>query len=305
MAHTDSHEGSDRLTLSGGRTDSAGPSDGREEGLLTTASASATGEAIERLLAGLERSYERVRAGLRAAPPAAVTAEVSPAAGARPFVTLAYAQSIDGSIAAEPGRPTALSGPESLRMTHALRAAHDAILVGIGTVLADDPQLTVRLVDGRSPRPVVVDSRLRLPAHARLLAAHRHHGGRPPLIATTATCDDVSRRRLESEGARVVRLPADGPHGWVDLGELLRQLAVQGVRRLMVEGGAKVITSFLRARLIDYAVITVAPRLVGGLSAFGGLDGGALPRFGALSSLRLGEDLVLSGELRWPAAAAG
>ena len=86
----------------------------------------------------------------------------------RPLVTLSYAQSLDGSIARERGKPLALSGPESMRLTHQLRAAHDAILVGIGTVLADDPQLTVRLVEGKSPIPVILDSRLAISPTARL-----------------------------------------------------------------------------------------------------------------------------------------
>jgi len=77
----------------------------------------------------------------------------------RPLVTLSYAQSLDGCIAARPGQPLAVSGPLSLTLTHQLRAAHDAILVGIGTVLADNPRLTVRLVEGQHPQPVVVDSR--------------------------------------------------------------------------------------------------------------------------------------------------
>src|SRR4051794_24685033 len=87
----------------------------------------------------------------------------------RPIVTLAYAQSLDGSIATAARRPLALSSQPALKLTHQLRAEHDAILVGIGTVLADDPLLTVRLVNGPNPVPVVLDSRLRLPSTARLL----------------------------------------------------------------------------------------------------------------------------------------
>src|SRR4029079_19395558 len=101
----------------------------------------------------------------------------------RPFVTLAYAQSVAGSIALEPGRPFALSGPESMRLTHALRAAHDGILIGIGTLLSDDPRLTVRLVQGKSPQPVVVDSQLRTPLQARLF------NGVPPRAAWIAATD--------------------------------------------------------------------------------------------------------------------
>ena len=90
----------------------------------------------------------------------------------RPFVTLTYAQSLDGSIAADPGQPLSLSGPQSLLLTHYLRAAHDAILVGIGTVLADNPLLNVRLVEGKNPQPVIVDSQLRFPLDANLLRRH-------------------------------------------------------------------------------------------------------------------------------------
>ena len=89
----------------------------------------------------------------------------------RPFVSLSYAQSLDGSLAAKPGAPTRLSGTQANELTHRLRAAHDAILVGIGTILADDPQLTVRGVPGLQPRPVVLDSRLRTPPHSQPVKA--------------------------------------------------------------------------------------------------------------------------------------
>jgi 3,4-dihydroxy 2-butanone 4-phosphate synthase/GTP cyclohydrolase II len=231
----------------------------------------------ERLIADLNRARARTRPERR------------------PFVTLAYAQSVDGSIALEPGRPYLLSGPESMRMTHALRAAHDAILVGIGTVLADDPQLTVRLVQGRSPRPVVVDSRLRTPPGARLLQGAQH---RAAVIATVDGADDGRRAGLEAGGARVLRVPS-WANGWVDLPALLERLSLQGISHLMVEGGAKIITSFLRARLVDYAVVTMAPQFLGGLPALSATERGGLPRMHAWATDRVGEDLVLSGELRW------
>jgi riboflavin-specific deaminase-like protein len=213
----------------------------------------------------------------------------------RPFVTLSWAQSVDGSIALEQGRRYAVSGPESLSLTHALRSEHDAILVGIGTLLADDPQLTVRLWEGPSPNPVVLDSRLRTPLSSRLVA---DAGTRPLRIACTSAADASGRAQLEARGAEVLCLPA-WANGWVDLDELLRSLYTAGVRRLMVEGGAKVLTSFLRASLGDFAVVTVAPVLLGGLPAVGALERGHLPRLRDVSSHRLGDDWVLEGALRW------
>ncbi len=233
----------------------------------------------------------------------------------RPFVTLAYAQSVDGSISIARGQRSALSGPESLRFTHALRAGHDGILVGVGTVLADDPELRVRLVDGRDPQPVIVDSNLSTPADAKLLArspwigsarhGHGHgHGER--------------RARMEARGARIIACDPQ-PNGWVDLAALLAKLHGEGIEHLMVEGGARIITSFLDARLVDYVTVTIAPVFMGGLSAVGRLTrsaapaaapaggngaaaSGAPPPGPALSrwvSARLGHDLVISGEVAW------
>jgi GTP cyclohydrolase II len=216
---------------------------------------------------------------------------------ARPFVTLAWAQSIDGSIALEAGRSCALSGAASLALTHAVRAAHDAILVGIETVLADDPQLNVRHWSGRSPAPVVLDSHLRTPATARLLAAGPERTVR---IVCTEAADDARAAPLAARGAHVLRLPA-WPNGWVDLRALLGALGAAGVKRLMVEGGARVLTSFLRAELGDYAVVTLAPRLLGGLSVVGALDRARLPRFASLASHQLADDVVLTGPLAWGA----
>ena len=243
------------------------------------ATVSATSEVIERLLADLGRARAR-----------------TPRNG-RPFVTLAYAQSVDGSIALEAGRPFALSGPEAMRLTHALRAAHDGILIGIGTLLSDDPRLTVRLVEGRSPQPVVVDSKLRTPPGARLF-----NGGsrRPAWIATTDGADEGRRAGLEARGAQVLRIPS-WANGWVDLPALMERLASQGIGHLMVEGGARIITSFLRARLVDYAVVTVTPRFLGGMPALTATERGGLPRLQTWASDRVGDDLVLSGELHWTA----
>ncbi len=210
-----------------------------------------------------------------------------------PLVTLTYAQSLDGSIAKDRGAPLVLSGSESLAMTHRLRAAHDAILVGIGTVLADDPQLTVRLADGLDPQPVVLDTHLRIPERCRLMEAEVR-----PWLATVEHNGNRARA-LEARGAQVLSLPADNG-GRVDLPALLHELMSRGIRRLMVEGGASVITSFLRSGLVHYVVLTIVPRIVGGLRAVEGplaADGLAAPRLLEPDWERFGSDLVLWGRL--------
>jgi GTP cyclohydrolase II len=213
----------------------------------------------------------------------------------RPLVTLSYAQSLDGSIAERPGHPLALSGPQAMALTHGLRAAHEAILVGIGTVLADNPCLNVRLVAGTDPQPIVVDSRLRFPPYANLLKNRRS-----PWIATNEDADAERQQALEATGARVMRLP--GSNGWVDLAGLLKHLGSMGINSLMVEGGAQIITSFLASRLVDQLVLTIAPLLVGGLRVvdhLGHYPGRRLPRLKNLSYQQLGDDLVLRGEPDW------
>ncbi len=215
--------------------------------------------------------------------------------GDRPFVTLTYAQSLDGSIAARPGKPLALSGHDSLMLTHRLRAAHDAILVGIGTVLADNPQLTVRLAPGEHPQPVVLDTHLRCPANAALL---RHPAHRPWLLCGPNP-EPARRAALTAAGAQVCPLPL-GPDGRVDLGAALSFLAASGIRALMVEGGAQVITAFLARRCADFVVLTLAPVFIGGVRAVEGLlapDVGSLPRLRNVGYQQAGEDLILWGGL--------
>ena len=213
----------------------------------------------------------------------------------RPFVTLSYAQSLDGCISARAGEALALSGAQSLTLTHQLRASHDAILVGIGTVLSDNPQLTVRRVRGNNPRPIVVDSRLRLPLDCKLL----NNNSRGPLIVTRQKPNPKRRKALEGAGAEVMSLPANA-RGQVNLAAMLNRLAEIGIKSLMVEGGARIITNFLLERLADYIVLTVAPVLVGGLRAVSDLgqsDPDHFLRVRNPGHKWLGEDLIVWGEL--------
>jgi GTP cyclohydrolase II len=216
---------------------------------------------------------------------------------ARPFVTVSYAQSIDGSIATRRRRPLPISGPGAMRMTHGLRALHDGILVGIETVLADDPQLSVRLVEGPHPQPVVLDTRLRTPLEARLLQCR---DGRPWLVGAADNPEDKVKAVIAA-GADVLPCRREANNGRLDLTQTLGMLHKRGIRRLMVEGGARVITSFIRAQLVDLFIITIAPKLVGGLQVMTAPPSGTEAPV-ALTEIhyeRLEDDLVLWGRPDW------
>jgi 5-amino-6-(5-phosphoribosylamino)uracil reductase/diaminohydroxyphosphoribosylaminopyrimidine deaminase/5-amino-6-(5-phosphoribosylamino)uracil reductase len=218
----------------------------------------------------------------------------------RPSVTISYAQTLDGRIAARDGSSQWISGPESLAFTHALRAGHDAIMVGVGTVLQDNPRLTVRLAPGRDPLRVLVDSALRTPAHSAVLAGGAARG---TLIACAEDAPDERAAALEALGAGVLRLPA-GPAGGVSLGALLAALAARGVGALMVEGGARLITALLRERLADRLAVTVAPKILGaGIEAVGDLGLTRLADAYALRDVAVtpyGADIVIDGRVTYP-----
>lgn len=215
----------------------------------------------------------------------------------RPAVTLSFAQSLDGCISACHGSSTAISGDQSMLITHQLRAMHDAILVGINTVLIDDPRLTVRHANGENPIPVVLDSRLRTPPTARLL-----HQDRPQAII--ATLPDASKERelkLVKAGARVVRLP-EAPGSGIRMPDLFSWLRQQHVDSLMIEGGSKVISSVLADCLGDQLVLTIAPKFFGknGVRAVDTLNcvrSLSQPCLTNVAVEQLGDDLVVWGTL--------
>ncbi|MCA9140263.1 MAG: RibD family protein [Planctomycetales bacterium] len=186
----------------------------------------------------------------------------SDAERAAPIVTLTYAQSIDGCIAPIGGGTLQLSNCHTQKLTHQIRAIHDAILVGINTVLCDDPRLTVRLTTGANPQPVVVDSRLRFPLDANLL---RDPCVRP-IIATGPDACANKAAQLAKAGARVIRVPVQGD-GLIDLSRLFPTLKQMGYESVMVEGGARVITNVLASQMADHLLVAIAPRLVGGMRA--------------------------------------
>jgi riboflavin-specific deaminase-like protein len=217
-----------------------------------------------------------------------------------PTITLSYAQTLDGRIATRDGSSQWIGGPASLRLAHELRASHDAIMVGSGTVLADDPRLTVRLVPGRDPLRVIADGALRTPHAAAVL---RDGAARGTLIAHRFDADPARQAALAALGATLLALPP-GPAGGIDLVALLTQLAERGVNSLMVEGGAGLITSLLRARLVRRMVVCVAPKILGtGLSAVGDLGITRLANAYTLADVSvtsLGADQIIAGDLIYP-----
>jgi 3,4-dihydroxy 2-butanone 4-phosphate synthase/GTP cyclohydrolase II len=180
----------------------------------------------------------------------------------RPFITLSFAQSIDGCISFTRNERVSISGEESEILTHELRANHDAILVGINTIISDDPRLTTRLIKGQSPIPIVLDTYLRFPHDAKLLKNEN-----PPWIVTGKNPDILKQRRLEKFGAKIIQMPDN--NGNIELPVLLRDLTYRKIESVMVEGGAQVISNFVKEKLIDMIVLTISPFAIGnGLHAF-------------------------------------
>ena len=183
----------------------------------------------------------------------------------RPWIVLKYAQTVDGRIATGIGDARWISGEDERRISHALRAACDAVLVGVGTATVDDPQLTVRMVPGASPLRVVLDSTLRVSPSARVLDEQAG-----TLVVTTDRAPEERRAALRAKGV-AVHVVGPGARG-VDLAATLATLRELGVRSLLVEGGARVITSFLAEKLVDRVVIGIAPTIIGsGVNAVGDL----------------------------------
>jgi diaminohydroxyphosphoribosylaminopyrimidine deaminase/5-amino-6-(5-phosphoribosylamino)uracil reductase len=183
-----------------------------------------------------------------------------------PFITVKYAQSLDGRIATAQGSSRWISSERARKFTHRLRARHDAIMVGKGTVLADDPLLTVRLVQGRNPLRICLDSRLRISLDAHVL---RDDG--KTLIVTTAEheLDKIEKIRKLGKEVLVVERDADGR---VALRPLMKALAERKISSILVEGGAEVITSLLKAGLARRIVVITAPIILGkGREAIGDL----------------------------------
>jgi diaminohydroxyphosphoribosylaminopyrimidine deaminase/5-amino-6-(5-phosphoribosylamino)uracil reductase len=181
-----------------------------------------------------------------------------------PFVTLKAAVTLDGKIATRTGDSKWITGEEARSEAHRMRDQSDAVLVGLGTVLSDDPRLTVRRVEGRDPIRVVLDADLRTPAGAAVLDPGRSSDA-GTLVFHAADADSSQREHFKAEGVDLV--PVSRDERGVDLLEVLQRLGDRGLVRLLVEGGAHVHGSFLDLGLADRAAIFIAPRIVGDAGA--------------------------------------
>jgi diaminohydroxyphosphoribosylaminopyrimidine deaminase/5-amino-6-(5-phosphoribosylamino)uracil reductase len=213
----------------------------------------------------------------------------------RPLVTVKFATSLDGRIATASGESQWITGPPARERAHALRASHDAIMVGTGTVIADDPQLTCRLpgLDHRSPVRVVIDRHLRIPPSARLIADARRV---PTWVLTLQSADPGRREAFLANHVTLIDIDHDS-EGQVDLAAALRALGERGITRLLVEGGAGLAAAFFRSRLVDRLVWVHAPLAIGGdgIPAIAELDLAALadaPAFERLSTETIGGDVL-------------
>jgi diaminohydroxyphosphoribosylaminopyrimidine deaminase / 5-amino-6-(5-phosphoribosylamino)uracil reductase len=213
----------------------------------------------------------------------------------RPLVTLKLATSVDGRIATRHGESQWITGPPARERAHWLRAAHDAIMVGTGTVLADDPQLTCRLpgLGHRSPVRVVIDRSLRIPPSKRIIAEAREV---PTWIMTSPSADPARRQTMCASGVTLVDVAPESD-GTIGLAAALAALGERGVTRLLVEGGGRLAAALMCARLIDRLVWVHAPLLIGddGIPAIAvlGLDVlSAAPRFERLSTEAVGGDML-------------
>lgn len=214
-----------------------------------------------------------------------------------PWVTVKFAQTLDGRIATVSGQSRWISSPASRKIAHRLRARHDAILAGVGNVLADDPELTTRLVRGKNPLRVILDSKLRIPLKARVLTDQT---AAPTLVITTPAANNDKLAALKKMGIGVLTAPPDAS-GRVDIGELLKALGQRQVTSVLVEGGGEVITSFLRQGLADRLVVFIAPKILGrGIDSVGELNITEISRAIRLSIERVyrsGEDIVIEARV--------
>ena len=214
-----------------------------------------------------------------------------------PFVTIKVAESLDGKIATRTGDSKWITGSRARKYAHRLRSQNDAIMVGINTILKDNPLLNVRGISKKKdPIKVIVDSRLRVPARSRIFSS------RSPakvLIATTQTSRRKKMRSFQGHDVEIIKVKNNGKG--VDLKALFRELAGRGVRSLLVEGGGRLIGSLLENKLVDKAYFFISPKIIGGKEAVTSCEGRGVARINNAAGLKdikirhFGGDIMVEG----------
>ena len=220
-----------------------------------------------------------------------------------PWVVMKAGVSLDGRLSYQPGRGGVITGPESRNRVHRMRDENDAILVGIGTVEADDPELTTRLKNKkkRDPLRIIIDTHLRINEKVKVL---NNESDAPTWIFCSDGADEKKIERLEKKGATVFCV--DGSTAGVDLKQVLKTIAAHGYSSVLVEGGSRIHGGLLNEMLVDRANLFIAPIFAGGMGVplasdlrmVGGKE--AAVRLVRIKTKKYGEDLMLSGDVFYP-----
>ena len=215
-----------------------------------------------------------------------------------PFVACKYAMTLDGKIAAQTGDSKWITGEKARERVHLLRDTYDTILIGIGTVLADNPELTCRLPNGRNPVRVILDSRARMPCQSKLL----HDEQARTIVATTELAPKESVKRIKSSRAEIIQTKS--VNGRVDLHNLLIYLAQNELTSVLVEGGGQVHGAFFKENLVDKVYAFIAPKIIGGKEALAPVGGIGVDKVADAVLLKninieqIGEDFLLTGYVK-------
>lgn len=215
-----------------------------------------------------------------------------------PFITLKYAMTLDGKIATASGDSKWITGEQSRKLAHEMRSASDAILVGLNTLLRDDPLLTARIPGGKNPIRVILDSKLKTPLDSNVMKSIAE----APVWIAAASKDEARGKKLEEAGARVLIFP--GADGKVDVPALCRFLGENEVLSLLVEGGAQTHGSFLSARTADKLAVFISPKIAGGSGAKGPVENWSAPFMSEALQLHdvkttpIGDELLVEGYLK-------
>ncbi|MBI2139659.1 bifunctional diaminohydroxyphosphoribosylaminopyrimidine deaminase/5-amino-6-(5-phosphoribosylamino)uracil reductase RibD [Candidatus Woesearchaeota archaeon] len=213
----------------------------------------------------------------------------------RPFVIVKAAMSLDGKIATRTGDSKYISGTEARKFVHQLRSEVDAVMVGINTAMKDDPELTVRLVKGRNPKKIIVDSFLQIRENAHVI----RNEPEKLIIATSKKANKVKIKSLQLKGVKIITVAQE--KGMLDLKDLMKELGHHEITSVMIEGGAELNAQALKAGTVDKILFFISPRMIGkGLAAVGDLGISKVDKSIQLRDLdyrKIGKDILIEGYL--------